>query len=459
MSFEAHDRASMRASSDLDPKVQKLRDELWNSASKHVVRHAGDYDPYLICKAKGSWIWDDSGRPILDFVSGQICSTVGHNNPEIIQTIEDCCRNKAIHLFSWALSPSVIEFCSALSDMLPDGLDMVLPLSTGGESNEAALRSAKLTTGRWEVVGLNASWHGCTGGAAANTYAGARRGYGPVQPGTLTIPAPDSYRCPIRHCDGECDMTCLDFGFEEVDKQSVGALAACIAEPIISAGGMITPPKDYFKRLKQKCEEREMVLIYDEAQTGMARTGKNFAFEHFEQPPDILTLSKTLSGGIPISATVMSREMEQALFDRGFVHVTSHVCDPLPAAVALTVIKIILRDKLAERAKKMGNYLRKGLEKLHQSYEELGDLRGMGLLQGVQIVKDRNTKEPDPEFGRAVTVRCLELGLGMNIVSMKGMASVWRLAPPLTVTESEIDLALEILDEAILDVRNVTARH
>jgi 2,2-dialkylglycine decarboxylase (pyruvate) len=442
--------AEMKAPKNVPPEIEKRREELWSLVEHHVVRHAGPYDPVLIEKARGAWVWDDAGRPILDFVSGQLCSTLGHNNPEIIAAIEETCRN-AIHLFSWSLSPVVVELCSELAAMLPANLQKSLPLSTGGESNEAAIRMAKLKTGKWEIVGLDASWHGATAGAGAHTYAGARKGYGPMQPGALSLPTPNAYHCPMRHCDGVCDNTCLEAGFAMIDRQSTGNLAACIAEPIISAGGLIAPPPEYFQRLKALCEERGMYLIFDEAQTGLGRTGSNFAFEQLGVIPDFLTLSKTLGGGLPLSATITSREIEEDCFEKGFVHVTSHVADPLPAAAGLAVIRILIRDKLAERAKKMGEYLRKGLMELHQRHEVIGDVRGMGLLLGVELVRDRHKREPFPEFGKGVTRRCLDLGLSMNIVSLPGMASVWRLAPPLTVTTEEIDLGLAILEQAIED--------
>jgi 2,2-dialkylglycine decarboxylase (pyruvate) len=234
-----------------------------------------------------------------------------------------------------------------------------------------------------------------------------------------------------------------------VDNQSVGALAAVIAEPIISAGGVIVPPAGYFPRLKELCEARGMLLILDEAQTGLGRIGAPFAFEQDGAVPDILTLSKTLGGGLPLAATVTGEEIEESCHRKGFVHVTSHESDPLPAAVGLAVLEVIARERLVERAAQIGDYLKQGLDELMQRYECIGDIRGRGLLWGVEIVKDRASREPDAAFGAAVTRRCLELGLSMNIVTFPGLASVWRLAPPLTVRTDEIDKALTILDQAL----------
>ena len=327
----------------------------------------------------------------------------------------------------------------------------MLLLSTGGESNDAALRMARLHTGRFEVVGLTGSYHGLTGGAASVTFGKGRRGYGPAMPGALSIPAPNAYRCPIRHCTETCDRTCLEVGFEQVDAQSVGELAAVIAEPVQSSGGIIVPPPGYFPRLKELCEARGMLLILDEAQTGLGRLGANFAFQQVGVTPDILTLSKTLGGGLPLSAMVTGEAIEADCHAKGYLQLTSHVADPLPALVGLAVLEVVLRDRLADRAAERGARLKAGLLELQQRYEVIGDVRGRGLLLGVELVKDRHSRAPANELGLAITRRCLDLGLSMNIGISPARGSIWRLAPPLTVSEAEIDEGLTILDQAIRD--------
>jgi 2,2-dialkylglycine decarboxylase (pyruvate) len=415
---------------------------------RHLIRYGMEMTPRLIAKARGALLWDTEGREILDFTSGQMCATIGHNHPAILAAIQRACEG-ALHLYSGMVGPAVVELAARLAAMLPPSLSKSLFLSTGGEANEAALRMAKLHKERHEIVGLTGSWHGMTAGAASSTYVAAHQGYGPQMPGSLAIPAPNAYRCPIRHCQGQCDSTCLDVGFDMVDAQSTGALAATIVEPVQSSGGVIVPPEGYFHKLKAKCEERGMLLIFDEAQTAFGRLGANFAFEVFGVAPDILTLSKTLGGGLPLAATVTSDAIEADCHAKGFVHATSHVSDPLPAEVGLAVLDVIEEEGLNQRALVMGARLKAGLETLQQKYEFIGDVRGFGLLLGVEIVKDRHSREPDPARGRAITRRCMELGLSMNIVSVGGMAAVWRVAPPLTVTEAEIDRGLEILDEAM----------
>ena len=267
-------------------------------------------------------------------------------------------------------------------------------LNTGSEANEAAIRMAKLASGGHEVVGLTASFHGLTGGAGAATYSVGRRGYGPALPGSMAIPAPNAYRCPIRHCSDACDLSCLEVGFELIDAQRAGQPAAAIAEPILSTGGVIVPPPGYFPRLKELCAARGMLLILDEAQTAFGRVGANFAFEQDGVVPDFLAVSKTLGGGIPLAAAVTSAAIEETCYERGFVHVTSHVSDPLPAAVGLAVLEVLRREHLAERALALGARLEAGLRDLHQRYEVIGDVRGRGLLWGVELVRDRQSRQP-----------------------------------------------------------------
>ncbi|WP_418118501.1 aspartate aminotransferase family protein [Variovorax sp. 375MFSha3.1] len=422
------------------------------AAARHLVRYGMGLSPHVIVKARGATLWDQHGREILDFTSGQMCATIGHNHPRIVAAIQKACEG-ALHLYSGFVGPAVPALAGRLASMLPPSLSKSLFLSTGGEANEAAVRMARLTTGRYEIVGLNGGWHGVTGGIASLTFAGRHHvDYGPRKPGTMSIPAPNCYRCPVRHCRDACDTTCLDVGFDMVDAQSSGSLAAFIAEPVLSSGGVIVPPGGYFPKLKEKCRERGMLLILDEAQTAFGRMGANFAFEQADVVPDILTVSKTLGGGVAIGAAITSEAIEQDCHDKGFVHVTSHVSDPLPAEVALAVLDVLEEEDLARRAAEMGRRLRQGLETLKARHEVIGDVRGHGLLQGVELVKDRETREPDAERGRAITDACMERGLSMNIVSVGGMAAVWRIAPPLNVSEAELDRGLEILDDAIRSV-------
>ena len=415
-----------------------------------LLRYAGEFADVVIERAEGSWVRTTDGRRILDFTSGQMCATLGHSHPAILAAMQDA-GSRMIHLYSGFIGTDVLALAKELMAVLPPALSRAMFLSTGGEANEAALRLAKLHTGGHEVLAFSGSWPGMTAGAASSTYSAGHRGYGPALAGSMVLPTPNAYRCPIRHCRDRCDFACLDVGFELADAQSTGAPAAVIAEPLLSVGGIVPLPPGYLAQLRRHCDARGMLLILDEAQTGLGRVGRMYAFERDGVVPDVLTLSKTLGGGLPLAATITSAEIEQDAFDKGFLHFTSHVSDPLPAAIGRAVLKTVVDERLAERAAALGERLRLGLEELRARHEPVGDVRGAGLMLGVELVQDRDSRVPDPVFGTAVTERCLELGLNVNIVKFPALGSVLRLAPPLTVSEPDLDLGLEILDRALSD--------
>jgi 2,2-dialkylglycine decarboxylase (pyruvate) len=427
----------------------------------HLIRYGGDFVEDVIVEAEGSWVTTADGRRILDFTAGQICATIGHNHPRVGEAIRRS-LDSAIHLNSWMLSPPVLDLAEALVATLPAGLDRTMLLSTGGESIEVAVRMAKLHTGRFEVASLTRSWHGLTGGAAALTLAAGRRGYGPTVPGSFALPAPYAYRCPIRRCRDACDLSCLEVGFDLFDQVSVGSPAAVVAEPVLSAGGVIVPPPGYFARMLELCRERDMLLVFDECQTGLGRLGAMYGFEAFDVVPDFVVLSKTLGGGVPIGAVVTSAEIEESCFRRGFIHVTSHVSDPLPAAAALAVLDVVREERLPQRAAVAGERLLGHLHALQERHECIGDVRACGLLCGVELVHDRGTREPAEALGLAMTEETQRRGLSMNLVrgGSGGAANCLRMAPPLTITDDEIDLAADILDASLASVHGrISAPH
>ena len=430
------------------PHISEPDTEFWSSVSNHVIRYGPQFEARIIDRAEGSFVYDSAGEPILDFTSGQMSAVLGHAHPEIVRTVRDLI-GRLDHLFSGMLSPPVVDLSKRLGSLVP-GLEKVLLLSTGAESNEAAIRLAKIVTGKHEIVAFSRSWHGMTGAAASATYSHARRGYGPTHVGSFAIPAPNAYRPRFTHADGSLDWQSeLDDAFALVDSQSTGSLAAFIAEPILSSGGIIELPVGYLAALRQKCDERGMMLILDEAQTGIGRTGHMFAFQRDGVTPDILTLSKTLGAGLPLSAVLTSRDIEERAHERGFVFLTTHVSDPLPAAVGLTVMDVVEKDGLIERARTVGNRLRAGLEAIQQRFECVGDVRGRGLLLGLDIVTDRESRAPDLDMGDRIGAEAMARGLSMNIVKLPAMGAVFRIAPPLTISDDEIDLGLERMSDAI----------
>ncbi|MBZ9985845.1 aspartate aminotransferase family protein [Mesorhizobium sp. BH1-1-5] len=436
---------------------RNLDNAFWSAARKHLIRYGGAFEPAIIERAEGSFVYDADARPILDFTSGQMSALLGHAHPRIVATVRRQVETVA-HLFSGMLSRPVVELAERLAGLAP-GLDRALLLSTGAESNEAAIRMAKLVTGKHEIVAFSKSWHGMTGVAASATYSAGRKGYGPAAVGSIAIPAPNSFRPRFKKPDGSLDWAAeLDDAFALVDSQSTGSLAAFIAEPILSSGGMLELPQGYLAALKQKCRERGMLLILDEAQTGVGRTGDMFAFQRDGVTPDILTLSKTIGAGLPLAAVMTTAEIEETAHERGFLFYTTHVSDPLPAAVGVTVLDVVEEERLVERARHLGRRLFDGLSGLKQRFECIGDVRGRGLMLGVEIVKNGESREPDHELGAKIAAEAFKRGLSMNIVKLPGMGGVFRIAPPLTISEEELDLGLRTISDAIEAVLSASGR-
>ncbi|KAF9894551.1 hypothetical protein FE257_006436 [Aspergillus nanangensis] len=417
-------------------------------ADKYLMTTGVPFSPVVITKAKGTRLYDDNGRSILDFTSGQMSSLLGHSHPEIVEVVQKYVA-ELDHLLSNMITHPVVDLAERLARILPAPLEKSFFLNTGSESIEAAIKMAKCYTGNFEVVAFAASYHGLTSGAGSATYSAGRRRGGPCMPGQLAFPAPYAYRSPFLKSDGSYDWeTELEFGWSMIDRQSVGSLAAFVMEPILSTGGILDPPKGYIKRMAEECKKRGMLLIMDEAQTGVGRTGQMFAFEHDEIVPDILSLSKTLGCGLPLASVSTTAEIERGCKEAGFLWLTTHLNDPLTAAVGNKVLEIVERENVCQHATERGHQLRQGLIKLQEKYWCIGDVRGRGLLQGIEIISDPKTRAPGSELGQAVSDRAMARGLSCNIVNLPGMGGVFRLAPPVTVTAEEIEEGVQILDEA-----------
>ncbi|KAI0444705.1 pyridoxal phosphate-dependent transferase [Xylaria telfairii] len=428
--------------------AQLQTDEFWAKANRYLMSTGVPYSPAIITKALGTKLYDQEGREILDFTSGQMSSLLGHCHPEIVEVVK---KNIAEldHLLSNMITQPVVMLAERLARFLPAPLEKSFFLNTGSETTEAALKMAKVFTGKFEIVAFSASYHGLTQGAGSATYSAGRKNGGPATPGMLAFPAPYAYRSPFRKTDGSYDwVTELEFSWSMIDRQSVGSLAAFIMEPILSTGGILVPPKGYLKRMVEECKKRGMLVIMDEAQTGVGRTGKMFAFEDDDIVPDILCLSKTLGCGLPLGSVSTTAEIATSLTQSKFLWLTTHLNDPLTAAVGNKVLEIVERDNIAQRAEERGEQLRAGLEILKGKYWCIGDVRGRGLFQAIEIIADADTKAPGPDLGQLVSDKALEMGLSCNVVNLPGMGGVFRLAPPVTVTADEINEGLKILDDA-----------
>ncbi|KAK5698190.1 hypothetical protein LTR97_007151 [Elasticomyces elasticus] len=372
----------------------------WARASKYLMNAGMPYWPTIVKKAKGTILYDVDDKRLLDFTSGQMSSLLGHGHPEIVEVIVKY-ATELDHLMSLMVSEPVVDFAEALAQILPAPLKKSFLLSTGSESVEAAIKIAKCATGKFEIVAFSASYHGSTAGSASATYAFGRKGAGPTIPGQLIFPAPNSLRSPFRKANGSYDWeTEMDFGWSLVDKQSVGSLAAFVFEPVLSAGA----------------------------------------------------LSKTLGGGMAVSSVSTTEEIERQALAGGFICVTTHYNDPLPAAIGTKILEIIVRDDMVQYVRERGDQLRKGLGRMQAKYDCIGEIRGRGLFIGMEIVKDKVSNVPAGELTAAFSTKALELGLATQVVAIPGVLGVFRLAPPINVSVEEVDEALRIMDEAFASV-------
>ncbi|WP_421999107.1 aspartate aminotransferase family protein [Reyranella sp.] len=413
--------------------------------ARSLLHFGCEFADFVPVRASGCWLEDAGGNRMLDFTSGQMSSILGHSHPEIHATIREA-SGTLDHLFSAMVSEPVVALAEKLSAQQPE-LSKTMFLSTGGEANEAAIKLAKTVTGKWEIVTFTKSYHGVTAGSAAATFKVGRTGVGPMAPGYHAIPAPNAYKPRFPGVDWRRE---LDDAFEQVDAQCTGNLAAFIGEPILSSGGVIDLPPGYLAALKAHCQRRGMLLILDEAQTGLGRTGTMFAFQRDGVVPDILTLSKTLGAGMALSAVMTTDAIATLADERKYFFYTTHVNDPLPAAVGLKVLEIVLRDGLIDRARTAGERLGEGLMRLKQRHSCIGDVRGRGLLRGVEFT-DAGPRDAT-SLSNAVTEAAMAFGLAANIVRSGTSGGTMRIAPPLIVKDEEIDEGLALLDKAIASV-------
>jgi 2,2-dialkylglycine decarboxylase (pyruvate) len=414
------------------------------------------YAPPLVLEGgEGCVVWDVDGRRFLDFESGQFCMSTGHAHPRVVAAIS-AQAGQLMQIGNRFTSPLRIELAERLAALSPDPLSMCLFGSTGSEANESALRLAKRVTGRFEVVALERGYHGRTLGSfgLSSSTRRMRRDYGPTAAGSVLIPTPYPYRCRFG-CNGACNLACFDQAVETIDRATSGAPAAVIVEFVLGAGGIIPIPANWAQALRDFCAEREALLIADEALTGIGRTGRWFAFEHTGVVPDLVVTSKALGGGVPLSAVLAPSALAREALASGFLQAASHQGDPFQCAVALANLDAIEHDDLLRRATTIGELLGRRLAELERAYEIVGQVRGVGLLWGLEIIRDADTRAEAPELAAAVTVEAMERGLIVGGLR-PGIreVNVLRLAPPLVIAEEQVERAVAVLADSLAAVQS-----
>jgi 2,2-dialkylglycine decarboxylase (pyruvate) len=426
--------------------------ELHRAADAYLVRNRLLSDVVLASegpifgRAEGSMIWDTDGKSYLDFNSGQMCSALGHNNPRVTKAVQECLTTLT-HASSVYYNIPQIELAKMLGETLDAPLKRSMFIQSGADSNEGAILFARRATGRMGIAAFHLSFHGYSDVTRAISYCATGPGYGPTLPNLYAIPTPYAYRAPDGGAGEAWWQAQMKLGFELLDRQCPGNLAGVIVEPLISAGGVIDLPQGYLAALQKEVHARGALLIFDEAQTGLGKLGSMFAYQHERVVPDIMTLSKHFGGGLALSATITSDDIEEKVLEGGMTFGHSHSADPVSCAAGLASLEEIIENRLPEKARQIGAAWQSRIREKQKRLEMIGDIRGRGLLQGVEIVRDPVTKEPAPQECESIFRTCLEEGL---LFSVRGPhKNVLRFVPPFTTTEQQLDQATEILAKAI----------
>jgi 4-aminobutyrate aminotransferase len=427
------------------PKAQAILEQDWRFVSPSYSRPY----PLVAEEAQGMVVTDVDGNTFLDFNAGIAVCASGHCHPRIVRAIQQQAA-KLIHMSGTDFYyPQLARLAQKLAEITPgDSEKKVYFGNSGTEAVEAAMKLARHATGRHQFIAFYNAFHGRTYGSLSLTASKPvqRKGFGPFLEGVTHIPYPDCYRCPNRQADGTCNPSCLQSIEDLLFKTllSPSEVAAIVFEPIQGEGGYLVPPKEFFSELTQIQQKYGILLIADEVQSGMGRTGKMFAVDHFSCKPDIIALAKGIASGLPLGATVASSKLMK--WEAGS-HASTFGGNPVSCVAALETIQL-LEESLIQNAAVVGSYLIQNLWGLAGRHPMIGDVRGLGLMIGIELVKDKKTKEKAVKWRDEAIQKSFERGL---LILGCGENSL-RLMPPLIVSQAQAEVALEILEEVFTEI-------
>jgi 4-aminobutyrate aminotransferase/(S)-3-amino-2-methylpropionate transaminase len=422
-------------------------EELTKLRNKNVPQAPYNITPAFIREARGALMIDVEGRELIDFAGGIGVNNVGHCHPKVVAAIKDQ-ADKCIHTcFHVAMYGAYVDLAAKLNDLAPgDFPKMTMFANSGAEAVENAIKVARYNKKRPAVICFENGYHGRTIFTLSLTskIKPYKFGFGPFASEVYRIPYAYCYRCPFGLQYPGCEVACADY-LEDVFISHVSAesTAAIIAEPIQGEGGFITPPPEYFPKIQKIAGKYDIALIIDEVQTGVGRTGKFFAIEHWRIAPDILTLAKSLAGGMPLSAIIARKEMINKIHVGGLGGTFSG--NPVSCRAGLAVLEVLLEDNLLQRAEKLGQRVLSQFQELQEKYEIIGDIRGKGPMLAMELVRDRETKEPAKEEADKLVKLCYDKGL--VLLSCGNFGNVIRTLMPLVITDEQLERGLSILEE------------
>jgi 4-aminobutyrate aminotransferase/(S)-3-amino-2-methylpropionate transaminase len=390
---------------------------------------------------QGATLTDVDGNIYLDFYAGIAVASLGHAHPVMARAIARQAARITVGTFATQERAEAFEL---LAEIAPPGLNRAHLYSGGAEAVEAALRLARSATRKYEVVSFWGGFHGKTGGVIGLIGDESKQGYGPLPGGQYTVPYADCYRCPFKLNYPSCGLYCVDFARQQIKNASAGAIAAIVVEPMQGTAGNVIPPDDWLSAIKCVARENDAMLIADEMITGFGRTGTMWGVEHSGISPDIVTAGKGMGSGFPVSAIITTDEISQAEpFAKPSASSSSYGGNPLAAVAVAETIKTIRREKLADNARSVGAVMLDGLRELQDKYEFIGDVRGRGLLIGMDLVSDRKTKRP---LGRRVMESIFQESLKRGLLIMSYFPRI-RINPPLVIKAEQATAGIAILDE------------
>ncbi len=412
--------------------------------------------PKTVVDAEGVYFTDVEGNRYLDFSSQLIAANLGHGNPNVIRAVQKEIE-RLQYISPGFTTPPKAELGKLLAEITPGTLERSFFSTSGTEANEAAVKIARAYTGGHKIISRYRSYHGSTAASMSMTGDPRRHWVEPEGrvPGVHHGPDAYCYRCPLLHEYPDCGIACAEYIRYMIEMEHQDKVAAVIVEPVVGSNGVIVPPDEYLPMLREITEETGTLLIADEVMTGFGRTGEWFAVNHWKVEPDIITMAKGLTGSyVPFAATTVSKKIAEHFEDEPFFHGHTFTGHSVGAAAALAAIKEYKEKRLVENARRLGPYLGKRLEELKESHPSIGDVRGLGLFWGVELVKDRETKVPfvqraDKLTGTGSAVDQVVASSMKAGVYVLNMLSVLLIAPPLSIDEEQIDEGVEALDGAL----------
>lgn len=423
--------------------LERQQKYLWPN---HILYYT---EPLALDHGEGLYVWDAEGNRYLDFFGGILTTSVGHNHPKVVQAAQ-AQTAKLIHSSTLYPNANHVKLAEKIADIAPGDLETSYFHNSGSEANEAAVLLAQLYTGNREIIGLRHGYSGKTQLAMSLTAQAAWRMGPTFSPDIKHAHNAYCYRCPLKLEYPSCGVACAEDIEDVIRTQTTGKIAAVLMEPIQGVGGFVTPPQEYFSIVAEIARDHGGVVIIDEVQTGFGRTGTHwFGIQHWDVQPDIMTMAKGIANGFPLSNCITRQEIAEAMKGAGLT-ISTFGGNPVSTAASLATIEVMEEEAPPAQVQEVGDYLRAGLDKFWEKYPLIGEVRGKGLMQGMELVTDQQTKEPALAAVAQLFEETRERGMLIGKGGLYG--NTIRISPPLTATKEHVDEALEILDHALAQV-------